>query len=101
MRIGFLSTRRSLTNRVFDVSLTLTLVGFLLSFYGWTLVQVRVFGLLGLTWAVMSYAMQRIFGQQKFPWWVHLLGLVAVAVVFCVLMVVFNADIMVLEEKMN
>ena len=34
-------------------------------------------------------------------WWVHLLGLVAVAVVFCILMVAFNTDIMVLEEKMK
>ena len=47
-----------------------------------------------------TYAM-RIFGEKKFPWWVHLLGLVAVAVVFCMLLVVFNTDIMVLKEKVK
>lgn len=99
MKIGFLSTRRQLTNRVFDVSLTLTLVGFLLSFYGWALVQIRLLGLLGLTWAVMSYAMQWKFGQQPFRWWVHLIGFVVIAVVFCLLMVVFHTDIMILDKK--
>ena len=83
---------------MFDVSLTLALVGFLLSFYSWALVTIRVVALMGLLWAVMSYAMQWIYGNNKFKWWVHLLGMFIAVIAFLILSVVFNEDIKVLGE---
>lgn len=90
MKLGFLSTRRDITIRVFDSALTLTLVGFLMSFYGWALVQIRLVGLMGLFWAGTSYGMQRVYGHGGFKWWVHVLGAVLFLVMFAILSVIFQ-----------
>ena len=98
MKVGFLSTTRRAVDRVFDISLTLTLVGLLLNSPGWVLVAVRTVGLLGLLWSGMSYAMQWIYGRDKFKWWIHLLAFFVFVLGFCILSVVFNDDIQKLYE---
>ena len=104
LRIGFLSTTRRTVDRVFDISLSLTLVGFLLSFYDWALVSLRLVALTALSWALMSYAMQWIYGSStkedpvRFRWYIHLLGLIVAIVIFSLFSVIFQEDIDVLNE---
>lgn len=99
LKIGFLSTTRRITDRVFDISLSITLVGFLFNFYGWALVTLRLIGLLGLLWSLMSYAMQWIYGNDRFKWWIHVLAVVVMIVAILILLVVFNEDITNLADE--
>ena len=103
MKFGFLSTSRRLTDRVFNITFTLTAVGFLLNLHDWELVILRLVGITGLAWALSSDVMQRIYGTKedhavRFKWWVHLLGLIVVITTFCFLSVIFNEDIQYLYE---
>lgn len=104
MRIGFLSTSRATTNRVFDISLALTLVGFFIVVEDWAMVSLRLLAISGLTWAIMSYTMQWIYGYSddkqsvEFHWHIHVIGVVVVIAIFAFFCLIYEDHLVLLWE---
>lgn len=82
MKFRFLSDKENLQQRVFDIGLTLTLVGFLLNLQGLILVNLRLLGILLVVWVGVSKAVRWAWKDEVISVWIHVGAMIVHIILF-------------------